>query len=325
MKQSFLTTLSAFVFFAFFLTSCQNDEVAGPNGQLSSRAAPTCNDGIQNGSETGVDCGGSKCPACPILYNWSDNDACEGQDLTVTFCNGLGSNCGHTQIQQWIGGQWIQVANATPVNGCLSYTVTGAAIGSYLFRAQWVSSGGGCSGANTGWVEYTTDVAACAVTCEIEAGDYFTYSHGFYMNSPNGATFLNAHPELGPVTVGCEAGTTTTYSLADIIAMDAGNSTPPGILVKQIITMTLNVSASLGNSDDLACLVVVSDGNPATTFDDIFAGMTVSEILDAANAYAGGCDTTSFSSGNLTGILGAIVANFHLGEVNGGLLTCCGA
>lgn len=28
-------------------------------------AAPTCNDGIQNGDETGVDCGGSSCPTCP--------------------------------------------------------------------------------------------------------------------------------------------------------------------------------------------------------------------------------------------------------------------
>jgi hypothetical protein len=26
---------------------------------------PTCNDGIQNGDETGVDCGGTNCPACP--------------------------------------------------------------------------------------------------------------------------------------------------------------------------------------------------------------------------------------------------------------------
>ena len=105
--------------------------------------------------------------------------------------------------------------------------------------------------------------------------------------------------------------------------MDPGNSTPPGILVKQIITMTLNVSAALGSNDDLGCLVVVSDGLAETTLDDLFEGMTVNEILEAANAYAGGCDTTTFTSGDLTNILAAIVANFHLGTVNGGLLTCC--
>ncbi|MDY8134849.1 M43 family zinc metalloprotease [Aquimarina sp. 2201CG5-10] len=27
---------------------------------------PTCDDGIQNGDETGIDCGGSSCPACPV-------------------------------------------------------------------------------------------------------------------------------------------------------------------------------------------------------------------------------------------------------------------
>ncbi len=27
---------------------------------------PTCTDGIQNGDETGIDCGGSSCPACPV-------------------------------------------------------------------------------------------------------------------------------------------------------------------------------------------------------------------------------------------------------------------
>ena len=29
---------------------------------------PTCNDGIQNGDETGIDCGGDGCPICPVEY-----------------------------------------------------------------------------------------------------------------------------------------------------------------------------------------------------------------------------------------------------------------
>lgn len=189
MKQSFLTTLSAFLFIAFTLTSCQQEEVASPNNPLTFRAPPTCTDGIQNGSETGVDCGGSSCAPCAILYTWTDNAPCAGEDLIVTFCNGLGSNCGNTQIQQWINGEFVQVAMATPTNGCLSYTVTGAAAGSYLFRAQWVSSGGGCSGANTGWVEHTAEVISCGcddelsaqVTCSSDACNRsvtFTYTAG---------------------------------------------------------------------------------------------------------------------------------------------------
>ena len=32
---------------------------------ITTLAAPTCDDGIQNGDETGIDCGGSFCPTCP--------------------------------------------------------------------------------------------------------------------------------------------------------------------------------------------------------------------------------------------------------------------
>ncbi|HMO41084.1 MAG TPA: cohesin domain-containing protein [Saprospiraceae bacterium] len=35
-------------------------------GTAPAACSPTCNDGIQNGDETGVDCGGATCPACPL-------------------------------------------------------------------------------------------------------------------------------------------------------------------------------------------------------------------------------------------------------------------
>jgi len=35
------------------------------NFSLTTSAAPSCSDGIQNQDETGIDCGGSVCPACP--------------------------------------------------------------------------------------------------------------------------------------------------------------------------------------------------------------------------------------------------------------------
>ncbi|MGK0315905.1 MAG: hypothetical protein ACI86M_002137 [Saprospiraceae bacterium] len=37
--------------------------------QACDDGGPTCSDGIQNGNETGVDCGGPDCPACPISCN----------------------------------------------------------------------------------------------------------------------------------------------------------------------------------------------------------------------------------------------------------------
>ena len=40
--------------------------------QAAGGSAPTCTDGIQNGQETGVDCGGPSCPACPSNCNQNE-------------------------------------------------------------------------------------------------------------------------------------------------------------------------------------------------------------------------------------------------------------
>lgn len=55
------------------LVGCSNDDNAPDLGPVA--VAPTCNDGIQNGTETGVDCGGT-CEACP------DETAAEVTDLS---------------------------------------------------------------------------------------------------------------------------------------------------------------------------------------------------------------------------------------------------
>ena len=52
MKKPILTVLGILL---FALTGCGSDEP----GIIE--ILPTCSDGIQNGDETGVDCGGSTC------------------------------------------------------------------------------------------------------------------------------------------------------------------------------------------------------------------------------------------------------------------------
>jgi hypothetical protein len=47
------------------LTSCNNDD-----GMMDPMAKATCNDGIMNGSETGIDCGGS-CEPCMMAVDFS--------------------------------------------------------------------------------------------------------------------------------------------------------------------------------------------------------------------------------------------------------------
>ena len=47
-----------------FVGSTWQADIAIDNFSISEPVAPTCNDGVQNGDETGVDCGGSTCAPC---------------------------------------------------------------------------------------------------------------------------------------------------------------------------------------------------------------------------------------------------------------------
>ncbi len=54
---------------------------------------PTCTDGVQNGNETGVDCGGPDCPTCPTCTDGTQNGQetgvdCGGPDCPSCPCNG---------------------------------------------------------------------------------------------------------------------------------------------------------------------------------------------------------------------------------------------
>ena len=55
---------------------------------LGNSSEPTCNDGVQNGDETGVDCGGSDCAACPTC-----DDGVQNGDETGVDCGGSCTAC----------------------------------------------------------------------------------------------------------------------------------------------------------------------------------------------------------------------------------------
>ena len=64
----------------------QNGDETGVDcgGSCAPCAEPTCSDGIQNGDETGVDCGGSACPSCPATCD----DGIQNGDETGVDCGG---------------------------------------------------------------------------------------------------------------------------------------------------------------------------------------------------------------------------------------------
>ncbi|TWO31848.1 T9SS type A sorting domain-containing protein, partial [Seonamhaeicola sediminis] len=60
-----LTEDTNYAFYVIAKDAAGNSSGQSNTANTTTLAAPTCTDGIQNGDETGVDCGGSVCTACP--------------------------------------------------------------------------------------------------------------------------------------------------------------------------------------------------------------------------------------------------------------------
>ena len=124
--------------------------------QACDDGGPTCFDGIQNGNETGVDCGGSDCPECPTVCNDTEatlsllTDNYPGE-TTWTLKNAAGSTL-------YSGGPYTSQGQTITevfclVDGCYDFTINdsygdgiccGYGQGSYdiSIAGQSVASGG---------------------------------------------------------------------------------------------------------------------------------------------------------------------------------------
>jgi hypothetical protein len=73
----------------------QNGQETGVDcGGPNCPACPTCTDGIQNGQETGIDCGGPTCPACPTCNDGIQNGQETGIDCGGPTCQPCQTNGG---------------------------------------------------------------------------------------------------------------------------------------------------------------------------------------------------------------------------------------
>ena len=70
-----------------FNTSLSSVPISGNPGAINQNcpSEPTCSDGIQNGQETGVDCGGPDCDACPVVV-------CDAGTSSPSICVGEACN-----------------------------------------------------------------------------------------------------------------------------------------------------------------------------------------------------------------------------------------
>ncbi len=91
-------------------------------------SGPTCNDGIQNGDETGVDCGGSSCDPCTVEPTCTDG--IQNGDETGVDCGG--SSCDPCQAVAYCASNSNNVAGeyiSKVVLGAIDNTSTGSAGG----------------------------------------------------------------------------------------------------------------------------------------------------------------------------------------------------
>ena len=169
----------------------------------------TCSDGIQNQGETGVDCGGPNCPACPPLPTCSDGIQNQGETAVdcggpncpaCSTCNDGIQNGNETGIDCGGSCGYPAVAITGPSNICIGTTTTL----SPTTGGTWSSNNPAIATVNNSGL--VTGVSAGATTF------IFTKSNGCVSNPTNAIT-VNPKPAVsitGNSTI-C-AGATTTLS-----------------------------------------------------------------------------------------------------------------
>ncbi len=104
-------------------------DCGGPNCP----ACPTCTDGIKNGLETSVDCGGPTCPACPTC-----TDGIQNGNETGVDCGGACAAC-NTGSTTTLSGHYFETGWDGWIDGgsdCFWYLGTQSPEGSYSIRIR---------------------------------------------------------------------------------------------------------------------------------------------------------------------------------------------
>jgi hypothetical protein len=115
-------------------------------------ACPTCTDGVQNGNETGVDCGGPDCPACPTCTDGVQNGNESGVDCGGPDCDPCGGTGPTTLFGHFFESGWDGWSDGG--SDCYRYSGTRSWEGSYSIRIR------DNSGTNSAMTSSSYDVSA---------------------------------------------------------------------------------------------------------------------------------------------------------------------
>lgn len=150
---------------------------------------PTCSDGIQNGTETGVDCGGS-CTACPTIPTCSDG--IQNGTETGVDCGGSCSVCATTTSDLIVSGVFDGPLGGQPKG--VEFYVVEAILDLSIYGFGSANNGGG-----TGGEEFTfPSIAVSAGTFIYVASDAtgFTNFMGFNADYIDAAANVNGNDAI---------------------------------------------------------------------------------------------------------------------------------
>jgi hypothetical protein len=244
-------------------------------------ACPTCNDGIQNGSETGVDCGGPDCAPCP----------CTGENVTLTL--NLDNYPGETTWSITAGGTTYASGGPYSTAGSTEVVVTCLNDGCYDFNIFDSYGDGICCGYGNG--SYTLEDASGNV---LASGGAFGSSEttNFCVSSGGGDTT----PPTAPSSLDAYNPTLSTIDLtwgasSDNVGVDGYNVYMDGSLLGSVTGTSAQVTG-LAENTTYSFYVTAYDaaGNESS------ASNTDSETTLTSGG--GGCtagviDSESFESG----------------------------
>jgi cysteine-rich repeat protein len=206
----------------------------------------SCTDGVQNGAETDVDCGGGTCPGCTLGQPCDVAGDCASGACTSGICAAIAS-CGDGILQ---AGETCDDGNTDDTDACLS-TCIAATCGDGFVHAGVEA----CDDSNTADGDCCS--SACQPTCASTLGARWAFDDGA------GTTAADSSGNAHPLTLGSGVSWATGQVGSNAIALSgssAANATVSTPIVNTAQAFTVSAWVKLTNITGYQTVVSIDGG-----------------------------------------------------------------